>query len=93
MDYNTAERAAGYYNAVRALEDELEDALREEMGDDAWDEGDHDGYLSHPDWDAKSDALSDEWNLTPEEDKVLSLALDAGLCDYFTADDIMETVR
>jgi len=51
------------------------------MGEDEWDEGDHDGYQSHPDWDKKIDSLNDAWNLTEEENTVLEYALDQGLCD------------
>ena len=92
IDFETAERAAGYYNAVRDLETQLEEELKESMGEEAWDEGNHDGYLSHPDWDLKSDALADEWNLSPEEDDVLGKALDAGLSDYLSPEDILECV-
>ena len=83
ITWEEAERAAGYYCAVRELEDELEAELNDE-------DGELDGYLSHPQWDEKIDALNDEWALTPREDEVLSYALDAGLCDYFGPEDIME---
>ena len=62
------------------------------MGEDEWDEGDHDGYQSHPDWDKKIDSLNDAWNLTEEENTVLEYALDQGLCDYFSAEDIIQCV-
>ena len=67
MDYNTAERAAAYYNEVTALE---EDGASEEV----------------------IDAFYDEFGLTPEEDKALGLALEAGLAGYFTADDIIDAI-
>ena len=92
ITYETAERAAGYYCAVRALEDELEAELRVMMGEEEFDEGNHDGYQSHPDWDNKSDALTEEWALTDEEDEVLGAALDAGLCDYFRAEDVLQAL-
>ena len=38
------------------------------------------------------DSFTDDFGLTPEEDKVLSLALEAGLAGYFTAEDIIECV-
>ena len=92
LTYEMAERAAGYYCAVRDLEEELEAELREQMGEDEYEQGNHDGYLSHPDWDKKSDELYDEWNLNEAEQDVLSQALEAGLCDYFGAEDIMEVL-
>ena len=90
ITWEEAERAAGYYCAVRDLEEECEEEMREEMGEDKFYEGDHDGYISHPQWDERSDALADKWNLTPREDEVLTYALESGLCDYFGPEDIME---
>lgn len=83
ITWEEAERAAGYYCAVRDLEEQLEEELR--------DKGDFDSqYTEHPDWYDKSDQLADKWDLTPREDEVLSYALDSGLCDYFGPEDIME---
>ncbi len=75
ITYETAERVAGYYCAVRALEDEL--------GEDC---------QSHPEWEEKEEALTEEWALTDEEDEVLGAALDAGLCDYFRAEDVIQVL-
>ena len=83
ITFEAAKRAAGYYCAVRDLEDRLERELNDINGD-------LDGYLSHPHWYKLSDQLNDEWALTEEEQAVLSFALEAGLCDYFGPEDIME---
>ena len=93
VSYEMAERAAGYYCAVRALEDELEAELRVMMGEEEFDEGNHDGYQSHPEWDDKCDALYDEWALSEAEEEVLSQALEAGLCDYFSPEDVMSVLK
>jgi hypothetical protein len=92
VSYEMAERAAGYYCAVRALEDELEAELRVMMGEEEFDEGNHDGYQSHPDWDDKCTSLADDWDLDDDEAEVLNFALEAGLCDYFSAEDVMSVL-
>ena len=79
ITFKAAERAAGYYCAVRDLENRLKAELNHE-----------DNYLSHPHWYKLSDQLNDEWALTEEEQAVLSFALEAGLCDYFGPEEIME---
>lgn len=39
-----------------------------------------------------NDTSEPEWNLTEEEDKILGLALEEGLCDYFSAEDVIEVL-
>ena len=82
ITYEDAERAATYYCSVRDLEEELEAELRDRGEDEAY-------YLEHPEWDAKSEALNAQWNLSEQEQKVLSYALEEGLCDYFGPEDIL----
>jgi hypothetical protein len=76
ITFQMAERAAGYYCAVRDLEDKLGD----ELGGI---------YTDHPQWDELSDQLWDQWDLSDDEVDVLHKALDAGLCDYFGPEDIL----
>ena len=90
--YEMAEKVANYYCEVRALEDEMEASLREMIGAEEFDEGNHDGYQSHPDWNDRCEALHEEWDLTEEESELLSYALERGLYDYFCAEDVMSVL-
>ena len=76
--YEMAEKVAGYYCEVRALEDELTD----------------DEMMSgeHPDWDERQVAIAEQYPLTEEEEALLTHVLEMGLCDYFTAEDVMSVL-
>ena len=85
VTWEEAVRAAEYYCAVRDLEEELEADFR--------DHGDYEsGYLDHPEWYDKCDALNDNWALTEREQEVLGMALETGLCDYFGPEDIIDAL-
>ena len=38
------------------------------------------------------EALYDEWALTDKEEELLTHVLESGLCDYFTAEDVMSVL-
>ena len=78
--YEMAERVAGYYCEERALEDELTDSDNDMM------------YTEHPEWDTLSEDLADKWALTDEEGELLTHVLESGLCDYFSAEDVMSVL-
>ena len=39
------------------------------------------------------DALNEEWPLTEAEEELLTYVLESGLCDYFSADDVMSVLK
>jgi hypothetical protein len=78
VSYEMAERVAGYYCAVRALEDEL---TTEEYNN-----------TEHPEWDVRESEITEEWALSEAEEELLSQVLEAGLCDYFSPEDVMSVL-
>jgi hypothetical protein len=78
--YDMAERVSSYYCAVR----DLEDKLGYELGG---------LYTDHPDWDLLSDQLYDNYALTDTEEDLLCDVLNAGLCDYFGPEAVVQVME
>ena len=89
LNIQIAERVAEYYNDKYEMMRQCEDELRELWGDQKYDEGDHEGYLSHPQWTERLQKLDNYWSLSENDQEVLDYVLSVGLCDRFTAQDVM----